>query len=104
MRELLEEPLTLIHDESTAGLTIETDQPERLTGRVIREGERIVYASLPVAKSGSRTTNGEQPRRSPFEPRATFMPPMVRRPSGQAQPATQSLAPEGPRGRRRRLH
>jgi hypothetical protein len=50
VRELLDEQLTLTRDESTAGLTIETVQPGRFTGQVIRDGERIVYASLPATK------------------------------------------------------
>jgi hypothetical protein len=50
VRELLDERLTLSRDESTAGLTIETVEPERFTGQVIRDGQRIVYASLPAAK------------------------------------------------------
>lgn len=50
VRELLDERLTLTRDESTAGLTVETIQPGRFTGQVIRDGERIVYASLPATK------------------------------------------------------
>lgn len=50
VRELLDEPLTLTHDDSTAGLTVETIQPGRFTGQVIRDGQRIVYASLPATK------------------------------------------------------
>lgn len=50
VRELLDEPLPLTRDESEAGLTIETVQPGRFTGQVIRDGERIVYASLPATK------------------------------------------------------
>ncbi len=33
-----------------AGLSVETVQPGRFTGQVIRDGERIVYASLPTTK------------------------------------------------------
>ena len=50
VRELLDEQLALTRDESTAGLSIETFQPGRFTGQVIRDGERIVYASLPATK------------------------------------------------------
>ena len=50
VRELLDEQLTLTRDESTAGLTVETIEPGRFTGQVIRDGERIVYASLPATK------------------------------------------------------
>lgn len=50
VRELLEEPLTLLRDESIAGLSIETVQPGRFTGQVIRDGERIVYASMPTTR------------------------------------------------------
>lgn len=50
VRELLDEQLALTHDESTAGLSIETVQRGRFTGQVIRDGERIVYASLPTTR------------------------------------------------------
>lgn len=50
VRELLDEELQLTQDELTAGLSIETLQPGRFTGQVIRDGERIVYASLPTSK------------------------------------------------------
>lgn len=50
VRELLGETLKFKTDESTAGLSIETVRSKRFTGQVIRDGERIVYASLPVAK------------------------------------------------------
>ncbi len=39
-----------MRDESTAGLTVDTVQPGRFAGQVIRDGQRIVYASLPVTK------------------------------------------------------
>jgi DUF917 family protein len=39
-----------MRDESTAGLSVETVQPGRFTGQVIRDGKRIVYASLPVTR------------------------------------------------------
>ena len=63
VRELLDEQLTLTRDESTAGLTVETIEPGRFTGQVIRDGERIVYASLPATKSGSPPTSGRRPSR-----------------------------------------
>ena len=50
VRELLDEQLTLTRDESTAGLAVETIEPGRFAGQVIRDGERIVYASLPATK------------------------------------------------------
>ena len=50
VRELLDEQLALTRDDCTAGLSIETVQPGRFTGQVIRDGERIVYASLPATK------------------------------------------------------
>ena len=50
VRELLDEQLALTRDETTAGLSIETLQPGRFTGQVIRDGERIVYASLPATQ------------------------------------------------------
>lgn len=50
VRDLLEEPLNLSRDESIAGLSIETVQPGRFTGQVIRDGQRIVYASLPTTR------------------------------------------------------
>ncbi len=48
--ERLDEQLTLTRDDSTAGLTVETIQPGRFTGQVVRDGQRIVYASLPATK------------------------------------------------------
>ncbi len=50
VRALLDEELTLSQDESSAGLTIDTVQSARFTGQVIRDGERIVYASLPATQ------------------------------------------------------
>ncbi len=50
VRSLLDCELALTQDESTAGLQIETVESERFTGQVIRDGKRIVYASLPVAQ------------------------------------------------------
>jgi len=50
VRELLDEPLTLAPDETVSGLRVETVEPGRFTGQVIRDGRRIVYASLPAAK------------------------------------------------------
>ena len=50
VRELLDEELTLTSDESTVGLSIETVQRGRFAGQVIRDGKRIVYASLPATK------------------------------------------------------
>ena len=50
VRELLDEQLTFTRDESTAGLAVETVQPGRFTGQVIRDGKRVVYASLPASK------------------------------------------------------
>jgi hypothetical protein len=43
--------LTLTRDESTAGLTVETIEPGRFTGQVIRDGEQIVYASWRFSKT-----------------------------------------------------
>lgn len=50
VRGLFDCELALSQDESTAGLQIETVESERFTGQVIRDGKRIVYASLPVAQ------------------------------------------------------
>jgi hypothetical protein len=50
VRELLDEQLTLTQDESVVGLKVDTVQPGRFTGQVIRDGGRIVYASLPATK------------------------------------------------------
>lgn len=51
VRKLLDEQLSLTQDESTAGLTIETIQPGRFAGQVIRDGQRVVYASMPVTQN-----------------------------------------------------
>lgn len=50
VRQLLDEQMTLTRDESAAGLSIETVAAGRFTGQVIRDGERIVYASLPATR------------------------------------------------------
>lgn len=50
VRELLDEALHLTCDESIEDLTIETIQPGRFTGQVIRDGNRIVYASMPTTQ------------------------------------------------------
>ncbi len=50
VRDLLDEQLTLTRDESTDRLSVETVEPGRFTGQVIRDGQRIVYASLPATK------------------------------------------------------
>lgn len=50
VRELLDEPLTLVHDETVADVTIDTATSDHFTGQVIRDGETIVYASLPATK------------------------------------------------------
>ena len=50
VRELLDEPLTLDHEESIVDLMIETATSNHLAGQVIREGETVVYASLPATK------------------------------------------------------
>jgi hypothetical protein len=46
----VDEQLAFTCDETTAGLSVETVQPGRFTGQVIRDGERIVYASLPATR------------------------------------------------------
>lgn len=48
VRELLDVELRLVRDEKTCGLRVETVESERFGGQVVRDGERIVYASLPV--------------------------------------------------------
>lgn len=50
VRELLDDRLTLTRDEAIDGLMIDTVEPERFTGQVIRDGQRIVYASLPATR------------------------------------------------------
>ena len=50
VRDLLEDRLSLSRDEATAGVAIETVESPRFTGQVIRDGERIVYASLPTTQ------------------------------------------------------
>ncbi len=48
VRELLDARLRLVRDETTCGLRVETVESERFGGQVVRDGQRIVYASLPV--------------------------------------------------------
>ncbi|EMI47292.1 ARPP-1 family domain-containing protein [Rhodopirellula sp. SWK7] len=56
VRVLLDEPLTLVREEEVADkkarvdVTIETTESEHFTGQVIRDGETIVYASLPATQ------------------------------------------------------
>jgi hypothetical protein len=50
VRELLEETLSLSADETESGWAVETLSGGRFVGQIIRDGERIVYASLPVSK------------------------------------------------------
>ena len=50
VRDLLDEPLALTVDETLSGLTVETLVPGRFVGQLVRDGERIVYASLPASK------------------------------------------------------
>ena len=50
VRILLDDQLELNVDEKTCGLTVETVQSNRFSGQVIRDGDRIVYASMPVKK------------------------------------------------------
>jgi hypothetical protein len=47
---LSDEPLTLTHEETVAEVTIDTAKSDHFTGQVIRDGETIVYASLPATK------------------------------------------------------
>ena len=57
VRKLLDEKLTLTKDEAQAGLTIFTALSQNFEGQVIREDDRIVYASLPATERFMR----EQP-------------------------------------------
>ncbi len=50
VRELLDERLTLTADEEIEGLNLETLEPGRFVGQVVRDGERIVYASILSSK------------------------------------------------------
>lgn len=48
VRELLDEPLDLQFEETVAEVSIDTATSEHFTGQVMRDGEKIVYASLPA--------------------------------------------------------
>ena len=50
VRDLLDEPLTLVHEETVAEVSIDTATSDHFTGQVIRDGETIVYPSLPATK------------------------------------------------------
>lgn len=50
VRDLLDESLTLVHEESVADVMIDTASSAHFTGQVIRDGDAIVYASLPATK------------------------------------------------------
>ena len=51
VRELLDEPLDLQYEETVADVSIDTATSEHFTGQVIRDGDKIVYASLPATSS-----------------------------------------------------
>jgi hypothetical protein len=46
VRELIDESLTLTSDETVAGLHLDTVAPGRFVGQVVRDGERVVYATV----------------------------------------------------------
>ncbi len=48
VRGLLDEPLEMQCEETVADVSIDTATSEHFTGQVIRDGEKIVYASLPA--------------------------------------------------------
>ena len=50
VRILMNDRLELTVDEKTCDLSIETIKSERFTGQVIRDGDRVVYASMPIRK------------------------------------------------------
>ena len=51
VRELLDEQLDLEYEETVADVTIDTATSQHFTGQVIRDGEKIVYASLPATSA-----------------------------------------------------
>lgn len=55
VRQILMSELSLKREEAVAGVTIETVESEQFTGQVIRDGEHVVYASLPVVNSWVRS-------------------------------------------------
>ena len=54
-RKLLDEELTLTKDEAEAGLDIFTALSKNFEGQVIRDGQQIVYASLPATEGFMRS-------------------------------------------------
>jgi len=50
VRQLLDEKVELQREETTHGLAIATVSSRRFTGQVIRDGQRIVYASMPTTR------------------------------------------------------
>ena len=64
VRELLDDQLELQHEENVAGVSIDTVTSENFAGQVIREGDKVVYASLPA--TGAFVERQEWTRAKPF--------------------------------------
>ena len=64
VRELLDEPLDLQYEETVADVSIDTATSEHFTGQVIRDGDKIVYASLPATSAYVKSQ--EWTRAEPF--------------------------------------
>lgn len=64
VRELLDEPLDLQYEETVADVSIDTATSEHFTGQVIRDRDKIVYASLPATSAFVKSQ--EWTRAEPF--------------------------------------
>ncbi len=64
VRELLDESLDLQYEETVADVAIDTATSEHFSGQVIRDGEKIVYASLPATSAFVKSQ--EWTRAEPF--------------------------------------
>ena len=64
VRNLLDEPLDLQYEEMVVDVQIDTATSEHFTGQVIRDGDKIVYASL--SATSAFVNSQEWTRAEPF--------------------------------------
>ncbi len=64
VRELIAEELALERDETVEGFTIDTLVPDRFVGQIVRDDERVVYAS--IVSSNQAALRAQWGSASPF--------------------------------------